>query len=92
MTDQPSLARAFRGQLKQDVQKAFTLASGAMEEIYPSQLSSKAELSAHALVFQQLYRTIMTELKVAEHVSACVFVNRAWVHAWQRTTAGAGAA
>jgi hypothetical protein len=69
VTDHPTLARAFRWQLRQDVQNAFILADEALEEVHPSQLSSKAELSARSQVFQDLHHTVMMELKVAEQVS-----------------------
>lgn len=69
VTDHPTLARAFRWQLRQDVQNAFILADEALEEIHPSQLSSKAELSARSQVFHDLHHTVMMELKVAEQVS-----------------------
>ncbi len=76
VTDQPGLARAYRGQLKQDVQAAFSHAASAMEELYPAKLST-GELSAHTRVLQQLYRTIMLEMKAAERVGD-LWVNNVW--------------
>jgi hypothetical protein len=69
VVDQPGLARAYRGQLKQDVQRAFTCAHSAMEELFPSKLSSHEELAARTHTLQHLYRTVMLEVKVAENVS-----------------------